>query len=280
MMNYTKRYVIVALVGIFLAWIPFTGYALQVEIIAGEGVSKKAVEEAREGITMVELFYQDMYGLDIDYPIRLFLVSDKEQYVSILIQEFGYDRETVEKDLYNFEGLARKSLIVSNIGTSSLGNAGLINIAHELTHQYQYFLGSHKEEQIKWLLEGSADLMAESVIAKNGRGSVNAYAKKRISILRSVPLVPDIAKLHARGTWNTAANTTGVGVNYITADAAVIYLVGKVGFAPIFKFYQIAGEIHDVRQAFNQAFGISIEDFEEEFREYLTNNGVNREEVH
>jgi hypothetical protein len=76
-------------IGVFslLAFLPLQGYALQVDLSADEGVPAMVVKEVETGIAKVEQFYQDYYGIDIDYPIKLRLVSDKERYIEAVMEE-------------------------------------------------------------------------------------------------------------------------------------------------------------------------------------------------
>ncbi|MCE5287212.1 MAG: hypothetical protein LLG02_15390 [Pelosinus sp.] len=268
----------VLLTGIFalLPFLPITGYALQVDVVGDDGVSARTLTEVRAEIAMVDQFYHDYYGLDIDYPIRLVLASDKEKYITAMMDEFGMTQEEVEKYHYNSDGLTSGRTIVSNLASCPSRGLRLINIAHELTHQYQRSLcGSYNAYELRWLSEGTADVMAYSVLSLNGMFSLNVHNKKCMETLQAVPQIPKLARLGRVQDWVNSANTTGLAVNYLTSDAAVIYLIGKVGYTPMFTYFQLLGDTRDVHQAFAQAFGMNLEDFEEEFNEYLADKGIN-----
>jgi hypothetical protein len=184
-------------------------------------------------------------------------------------------REDVEKYYYNTGGLTSGHTIVSDITAYPSSAARFKNIAHELTHQYEVSLGGASAHNLMWLSEGTADIMAVSVLSLNKIGSMNGYAKDCMSTLQSVPGTPGLANLRSWEDWIKQANITGLSVNYRTADEAVLFLLGKVGYGPIFTYYQLLGDTGNARQAFSQSFGINLEDFEEEFRAYLADKGIN-----
>jgi hypothetical protein len=256
-----------------LVVLPLRGLALQVEIVADKGVPEKTVQEIQAGIITVQNFYQEYYGLDIDYPINLVLASRQDIYLAAITTKFGIPHEDVEKYYLNTRGVTYGHTIITNLSLCPDNAWRLRHITHELTHQYQAAL-SGDAQQLRWLSEGVADIMAV-IIVLNGWKGLSTYAQERMVDLRVAMYVPNLRQLRSGADWVKAADKSGLGMNYYTSDEAVIYLIGKVGFAPVFMYFRLLGKSENIEQAFADAFGISLADFEEEFRRYLSKNGIN-----
>jgi hypothetical protein len=219
-LNFSKQLTDGLVAGLFvlLAFTPLASFALQVDISADEGVPDMTVREVQAGVAKVENFYQDYYGLDIDYPIKLILVSSKEKYITTIMEEFGDSRELIEKYYYNTGGLTSGHTIISNMAACPYSGMRMMNIAHELTHQYELSLGGASAHRLRWMSEGTADIMAMSILSLNGMASLNKYDKTCMQALQAVPAVPNLSMLRGAGDWMDAANTTGQGVNYRMSD--------------------------------------------------------------
>lgn len=274
-MKITSIFTRVLLAAVFavLAFMPLAGYALEVEITADEDVPKATLVRLQGYVAKVESFYQEHYGMDVDYPIKLVVTSTKESYISAIGNEFGYSREIVEKTHAESIGVTLGHKIIMNIegSTSALE---FKTLAHELSHQYHLSLGG-SSNQLYWMGEGIADVLAAGILSVNGIGTLDSYEKNRLAVLRSAGNVPDLSSLRTSADWRNQASKTGMGINYYTAETAAMFLVRKVGFAPLFDYFKIVGKTGYRTKAFYEAFGITLEDFEEEFRGYLAEQGIN-----
>lgn len=242
------------------------GQGIQVNIQASSGVSQEAVADAQSAVAMVESFFLKMYQMDFNRQVDIYLVANRDEYVIALMKILNYSQEMAEKQASMTHGVATGNEIIA-IGAMPSKIARVHMIAHEMTHQYQSAILGGNIVGIRWLVEGTADAMATAITASNGMGTMEGFRRNAINFLRSHPY-PDIGSLRTGADWYQVLSQYQE-TTYPTATLAAYYLIGKVGFEPVFRYYQLVRGGANEYSAFAQAFGMSVQDFEQEYRQYL-----------
>lgn len=144
-------------------------------------------------------------------------------------------------------------------------------LAHEFTHQLQYHLagddpvqriGDTKELLLgpSWMIEGSAEVFERlydvEIQGKDARDDdeqtlFNMQSPARRSQMTLTELTP---------TGSTKGRAA-----YGTARFAAFLLAQRSGPEALFQYFEVLGQTKDRDIAFEQVFGLSFEDFEENF---------------
>lgn len=116
-------------------------------------------ERTKAVLGKVEAFYENEYGLVLDFPVKIYVTKTFGEYTNFL----------QEKGVTNAKDFARSAYAVTSknhgivVDSSALSDAHFAFIlAHELTHQYQFRYNKNFNEDYV-LLEGHADLMANKI---------------------------------------------------------------------------------------------------------------------
>jgi hypothetical protein len=122
----------------------------------------------------------------------------------------------------------------------------------------------------QWLREGHADWVKYQVLAELG---LEPYERARTGGMRRVRLgavstLPSLLKLSSPREWIDARNRLGLRETYTQAYLAVDWLVERKG-GDAMRGYFTAAPTRERAAAFEAAFGVTLDQFAEEFAGYL-----------
>ncbi len=117
------------------------------------------------------------------------------------------------------------------------------------------------------MTEGVANAIAAHILATAGiKGGVD-YQKQWLETLQKARGWPSLENLHTPKEWYAAMQAYSPNVTYGTASLAVLKLVQWRGYQPLFAYFSALKQTSP-EDAFYQAFGARVGDFEKQFRPF------------
>ena len=207
--------------------------------------------EMGEGVLREDKFYA-VCGTRImhDYAMSLgmsdmkstFTASAEYRYGSrSLSSVFGFGGYGIDITLY---GLPH-ARIYSTIGAW----------AHELVHVFQYQLSEKSSLPPTWLIEGAAEFLADRAMLNNG---ALHSAERRWVVERAKRIDKPLRELKTRHNFRE----DDLGLKYYPyAHMAAELLASRAGEGAILRYYALLTRGTDWRDAFESAFGLTVDDF-------------------
>jgi hypothetical protein len=205
----------------------------------------------------------------LERDLQIILVPNQDTYRNTLIRSYGYNDNEARKIAETTSGLSRGAsgaAIVVNLGRFSGGQNQLFGLCHEIVHQFQSQEGRDQHNSLRWLSEGVADALAAHILETAGLKTVD-YKYFWQETTRKAPRWPRLENLHTYKEWFASMDANGSNVTYNTAALAVLTLVQWKGYRPLFAYF-CALKQTGPEDAFFQAFGTRISDFEKQFTPY------------
>jgi hypothetical protein len=229
------------------------------------GVSSTHVKYATYAINDVIRFFSDNYRIALRKKLRIILVPDEKEYAAVLGKDFGYPPGDAQKLSKTTGGMARDGQVEYVFAAKARKNASMDifmhTACHEIIHWYQYTAGGNKSAQLKWLLEGTADLIGYHIVDANIKGAMEKFRRKTWEKIKSAPAVPSLRELYSRRDWLAAMDRYGGGVVYGKAFLAVTELAQRKGINAVFNYF-LNLKTYPVPVAFERAFGMNLHNFE------------------
>jgi hypothetical protein len=243
---------------------PLDAYgAGQIDVILDRGVSREAEAQTRLAIDATVDFFKKTYGLTLNNKLEIFVVPDKQAHIKELKQRYSLTESEALIRAENTGGSARDGTIIVNVHNA--GSAHLIFcICHEIVH---YFQGQVSRNfcSIMWMTEGVANALAAQIVA--AAGVKCPESSQWLEVLKKAPKTPRLEHLHSFRDWDTAIKTDGQTVAYAISSVAVMTLIQSKGTKPLFTFFHALRNAKP-EDAFSQAFGVRLSDFEKDFRPF------------
>jgi hypothetical protein len=263
-----------SLLNALLSWLFFLNlcllpdaYGAWVDLVVDHGVDKDAEAQARAAVNGVFDFFQKTYGIGLQRDIRIKFSCDKLNYKRAIKEWYGASESQASLSAYATSGLQRNGDLIVDIGDINSDYAQLYVLCHELVHFYQGQESQDKHGAIGWMCEGAADALAghilETVGVKGAKGFKNWWTKH----LKTVRELPSLESLHTRQGLMSACVAYGSRVTYSTAALAVMTLVEWRGYPALFTYFRALRNARP-EDAFYQAFGAKVTDFEKQFRAF------------
>lgn len=243
--------------------------ASAINIIARPGVSQGAVQEIKQGVSLLEGYFLDLYGVKLQRDVNIYLTANEREYAKELQTQFALSPAEAKRRAQTTRGWARDNLIISNIAALPNASERMYHIAHEMTHQYQFDFAPNYTNQLQWLAEGWADVIAAQVIARSGQDSVENYNRKWLDVLRKAKRLPALNQLQTPSGWYQAISVYGSEVTYRMAGIAASLLIQRSGYGAMLEYYRLFNQSDNPEQSFRQAFGISQAEFAQEVERYM-----------
>jgi hypothetical protein len=239
-----------------------------IEVDAKPGVSSTQVKYTTLAINDIVRFFWDNYKIALHRKLRLILVPDDKVYETVLINDFKETPANAQKKAKSVGGTAKEirgQYILVLKAKESVSMAAMIKVAsHEMIHWYQYEAGgSKKSAEIKWLLEGVAEVMALQITEAHQSGEFDKYRENSLKALKKAAQIPSLKDLHSRKDWNAAMEKYGGAVVYRKAGLAVMELAQRQGVKTLFSYF-INLKPQTPAKAFEQAFHLNLQKFENE----------------
>ncbi len=236
------------------------------EPLAGVSSEQAAVVKKAAGVT--ELYFAEA-GRALPGPMLIVLAKDRPGYLRELQQRFALSELQAARVAMGTDAMSGGQLIVMNVAGVPSERQKTFLTAHELTHYYQRAAGGSRSAEVKWLLEGDADVTAAQIVEREGYFKVEEYQRNWLNGLRSYELRPGIGTLRSREGWAEAISHYGGDLTYKSAAVAVLVLTQRCGQEAVWRYFALLKTGLEPQSAFLQAFGFRIEDFEAEIDRLL-----------
>lgn len=266
-----KKSLILALLSCFfffsLSLSPAAWAGARVDVIVEHGVAKEVEDQARTAVTAIFDFFHNTYGLSLDKDIKIVLTPDKLNYKDAIKQLYGASDAAAGLQSEITAGLQSRGTIIINAGSITGNHRQLFVLCHEIVHHFQGQECPDRYGAIRWLTEGVANAIAAHILATVGIKGADDYPKKWQKVLEKARSWPSLEQLHTPKDWYAAMQSYNPDVTYGTASLAVLKLVQWRGHRPLFNYFQTLKQTNP-EEAFYQAFGARIGDFEKQFRPF------------
>jgi len=265
----TKSLVLALVFGIFCFNIylsPAVSAGARIDLLVEHGVEKEAETQARLAVNAIFDFFHNTYGLSLERDIKIVLTPDKLNYKDAIKQWYGASEAAAGLQSEITSGLQSRGTIIINLGNIHNNRKQLFVLCHEIVHHFQSQECQNQYGSIRWMTEGVANAIAAHILATVGiRGA--DYQKQWLETLKKARGWPGLEKLHTPQEWFAALQAYNPEVTYGTASLAVLNLVRWRGYQPLFAYFSALKQTSP-EDAFYQAFGARIDDFEKQFRPF------------
>jgi hypothetical protein len=252
------------LLGFNLGFSPPAFGAARVDLVVEHGVEKDAEAQARAVVSGVLDFFQGTYGIGLQRDIRIKFSCDKLNYKKAIMSEYGANEALAAQRANSSWGLQKKGTLLVDLGDINSNYLQLFVLCHEMVHFYQAQESQDKHHKIGWMLEGSADALAAHILATVGVKGASSYKSRSLEMLKQARRIPSLEVLHTQRGLMAACGTYGSRVTYTTSAMAVLTLVEWRGYPALFAYFQALKQAKP-EDAFYQAFGTKLTDFEKQF---------------
>ena len=239
----------------------------RIDLIVDHGVDKEAETQARAAVKGVIDFFYNTYGLALERDITIKLTCDKLNYKQAIKQMHGVSEAEALRRSESSIGLQRQGTIIVDLGDIRSNYMQLFVLCHEIVHHFQGQEARDKQGSIRWMSEGVADAIAAHILETVGVQGASGQKNRWTELIKKAPGWPGLDKLHSYNDWLAAVNAYGPSVTYKTSALAVLTLVQWRGYKPLFTYFSALKQTNP-EEAFYQAFGSRIGDFEKQFRPF------------
>ena len=146
-------------------------------------------------------------------------------------------------------------------------------LAHEITHVLQRNLAAQRPASWEnWLIEGFADWVGYKVLDSL---NIENFAKSRQGVVDSVvagsarQTLPSLIQLHTQADILTWTRTQGRHAAYGQGMVAIDLLIEEKGMAAVLDYFRKFAELNNRQRNFSEAFGETLENFNDKFSQYL-----------
>jgi hypothetical protein len=232
----------------------------RVDVICDHGLNKDAEAQARAAVQGIFDFFQKTYGIGLQRDIRIKFSCDKLNYKKAIMNEYGASEARAAYDARGSSGLQRGGTLIVDLGDIHGNYWQLFVLCHEIVHFYQGQESQDKYGSIRWITEGSANAIAAHIMETVGGQDAGVYKKMWVEHLKRAQNWPKLENLRN-------PNQIGAYLGYDTASLAVLTLVEWRGYPALFTYFRNLKNASP-EDAFYQAFGTRLNDFEKSFRPF------------
>jgi len=242
-------------------------------VTADPRIAPEVVRDVKEAADATVAFFQDTYGLELTRFVGIILVTDKEAYRQALTDTVKMSPKWIDRTVEYSGGISWGNYVVSrNVGLHITRPERQRDIIHEIVHQYQSDIAASDARGIlTWVREGMADAIAAQVLDKTGLRTMEDDRQGWLSLARKYKAFPEFSALNDLNGWYAAQDRYGSWCPDATAYLAVDLLVQRKGHDALIAYLRSA-KTQDAASAFQDAFGVSLDDFTRDFAAYL--NGL------
>jgi hypothetical protein len=213
-------------------------------------------------------------GLPVPDQVMVYIYSSRAVFEQGLMQD-GRLPAVRAAELSEFAvGVGkRRQLLLQDEGSAPAAREWLRLVAHELTHVAQIELAQGEGRAEQWLAEGMAEWAAFSVLERLG---LDTLARRRAAALGHVR--EQAALRQARLDLETLGTPRGFTVRHLREGSLPTYqlaflmtdhLIRRHGFENLVRYYRSLAAGLTRHDAFNFAFGQSLDQFEGEMLLYF-----------
>jgi hypothetical protein len=249
-----------------------------IQVIAEATTNQKMIDDTQKTATFFKQFLAEDMHIELTRDVKIVICPTKESYTTVLHREIHLSKDNairqsklsagISNDKFHaiaLNGAAEKMKTPQN-STSA--------IAHELFHQVQAQLSNNKDDKaLYWLKEGTADFIGATVAEKSGYQSREQWKLDTINALRTAPSYASASEiLHIDlEQWTNLMEQDQSP--YQMSDLMVCYLVSTQSndqaYASIANYFRLVDQLNDGDKAFEQAFGLTINQFLVNFQRWF-----------
>jgi len=247
--------------------------AADVVVLAEPGVSEVLDNEYRAITGKVMQFYQKIYSFVPTTSIKVLVVSDELSYAQVLQRE-GASQEQALRTAKSSRGisLGLKPVIVICADKNSNYLSRIRIVTHEMFHQMQGTLEGNVPAH-NWLKEGSAELSEFVLLEWLGEGSMAANRQNLVNFLVNTKPKAEPYDMNDNGTkWTSLVERKMYP--YQVSELMTDYLMRQVGTISIVKYFVYIKENGNRDTAFQKAFGMSHDQFIQNYQAYMMQEQV------
>lgn len=246
-------------------WASSPAQGARLDVVVDHGVEKASEEQGRAAVKGLIDFFQDNYGVALERDMRIKFSCDKLNYKKAIKNWYGLGEAQANFHAQNSKGLQSRGTLIVNLGDLRGNFPQLFVLCHEMVHHFQGQISGDRHGSLRWMSEGMADAIAVHVLEKVGVKGAARYKKSWKENLKKARNWPKLDRLHAPNEWFAAVYAYGPYVTYKTSALAVLTLVEWKGHRSLFAYLRDL-KTASPEDAFYQAFGTRLADFEKQFR--------------
>lgn len=256
-------------------------------VVVSPNVSDKLRLKTLNALSAAFSKWDEVLEVPSNYKVFIFTASDsswiEEQMVGYRIGRAGYSTWTdyTNNVCSKYGGGASSPeafvFCFPEESTTYVGNIEAL-VTHEYFHSVQRTLDGGGNKSPAWMDEGTADFVEIDVkgdaMAKvqycGTQGSdhfQNTYGHYRISQLANTWTIDDLTEVYDQLDLNTG-NLGHLQV-YCMGSLAAQLLIGSFGFDAVIGYYKQVGQGMTWTKAFQNQFGLPVNDFYQDLHEYL-----------
>ena len=230
----------------------------------------------RDGIVLMHRYASSLGLPDVSGLATFYLYHDTEALVPVYARELGMSPEAARRKLPTVTWTAEAGLGFIFAFSAAISREGVSPdrmmrvAAHELSHVYQYGMGSIRafstsHDQVRvhgpaWMSEGGAEFQMLRALAKGG---VAEYGRDREGYVRRASEVE--APLSEMETYDGLRATPG---RYQLGTLAMELLAAEAGEEAVLGYWTLLSPETTWRETFTTAFGMTIDEFYELFEKH------------
>jgi hypothetical protein len=247
-------------------------------VIAEPGARELDIINVNKGIAIFNDIVKESLKTSLTREISIFLCPTRENFAAVLQRELDFSEEKALQYSRLFFGVSsgNKGKIILRLDPK-LGMPMFVayyTTPHELMHQLQtQLIGPQGSYRMKWMIEGTADLIAERVFAKIGLSSMENSEANLVNNLQRAPsyVAPHDILYITQTQWTEFSEAKQYP--YEVAELMVFYLMKiapKDPYQGIATYFSTPTNMYtNDRETFKQAFGISLDEFVARFEKWL-----------
>lgn len=235
----------------------------------------RALHSTEAAVRGIAAIMAKSFGLSVPDRVTVYVYTGRRAFEQGLIQD-GRVSPVLATKLSDFaSGVgARGQVLLNDDARDRTTRERLRLIAHELTHVSQIELAGGEGRGEQWLAEGMAEWVAFSILERLRLDTLSRRRLLAISGLRThATLLQTGLDLETRGTprgftaWHTREGTLPTyQLSFLMAD----YLIELQGFDRMKAYFRSFKDSGDRRGNFQNAFRLTIADFETDLLAHLT----------
>lgn len=252
-----------------------------VEIFTEGKLPKDSLQDVRQTANVFSGLMDQEMGTPLTHSVRLYVAAGEKDYQSVLEREF----ELAPQEARRVAGISGGWSGGSRHLTAINAGAGVMvsptdrhsTTAHELFHQLQYELSNGHDtdrEAFFWLEEGTADYIGALVAEKLGGQPLEKWRlDSQLDLLLAVKPVAPEKLMHC--TMEQRQKLMGKEYHtYQLAGVMTYYLLSRrpqeQRLPTVAAYFRYLADTQSGEQAFQQAFGQSMEAFLQEYKAWWT----------
>ncbi len=241
-----------------------------ININVEQGTAEIAVQTVQKIVAAFdEIVSQDMQVF-LTRKIDLYVCPNEVSYAAVLQRKFKFSKKEAQKYAETSSGMSRDDLAVIAMRlemttVDQVKSEAYRVTPHELAHQLQADLsGNYSGRTLRWMREGTADLIGALVASRCGYESLEKWKLDRINILRNAKKYADPQTLGYVSLTEWSKSSTDKLHPYEVADLMVFYLMTIVKqdfYKKMPDYFAQSSNFREDALNFEEIFGIPLDDF-------------------